>query len=227
MEYGARLTGVVVKYAAEASKARETLATSVQVIPNGIPLTRACRRTGVSRLVIGTAARISADKRLDQLLEAVRIAQPKLGEFELRIAGGPDAGNPIYFRELRQSARDLPVRWLGHLDDVSGFLANLDIFAMISEPAGCPNASLEAMAAGLPMIATDHGGASEQVIDGVNGRLVPRADTRAFADALVALAGDPATRLSMGIASRERIESTFSLERMVDTYSALLGLAPK
>jgi glycogen synthase len=65
------------------------------------------------------------------------------------------------------------------------FLAGLDVFAMISEPSGCPNASLEALAAGVPVIATDVGGAREQVIDGKSGRLVPARDASALANAIV------------------------------------------
>jgi glycosyltransferase involved in cell wall biosynthesis len=120
----------------------------------------------------------------------------------------------------------MPVEWLGNVTDVAAFHDSLDVFAMISEPAGCPNASLEAMAAGLPIVATDHGGAAEQVIHGVNGLLVPRADTEAFAESLVAIANDAGMRARMGAASQERAASVFSLERMLESYSALLGAAP-
>jgi glycosyltransferase involved in cell wall biosynthesis len=122
----------------------------------------------------------------------VRLAHSRLPNYELRIAGSPDAGDQTHFQELQRLSRALPVKWCGHLEDIASFMADLDIFAMISEPAGCPNASLEAMAAGLPIVATDHGGAAEQVIHGVNGLLVPRADTEAFAESLVAIANDAA-----------------------------------
>jgi glycosyltransferase involved in cell wall biosynthesis len=158
--YGRRLTGVVVKYANEAARAREALGAPVHIIPNGIPLQPRREGSGGKRLIIGSAARISPDKRLDQLLDAVRIADPKLPPYELRIAGGPDSQSANHFKELRRLGRGLPVKWLGHLDDPAEFLAQTDIFAMISEPAGCPNASLEAMAQGLPIIATEHGGAA-------------------------------------------------------------------
>ena len=62
-----------------------------------------------------------------------------------------------------EDAAGLPVKLLGELDDPRPFYRDLDLFVMISEPAGCPNASLEAMAAGLPVVATDVGGAAEQV----------------------------------------------------------------
>ena len=89
---------------------------------------------------------------------------------------------------------------------------------MISEPAGCPNASLEAMAAGLPVVATDVGGASEQVIDGLTGRLVPRGDIAALAAALVELGHDAAKRDAMGDAGRARAEARFDARRMVADY---------
>ena len=98
------------------------------------------------------------------------------------------------------------------------FLAGLDLFAMISEPAGCPNASLEAMAAGLPVVATDFGGAAEQVIDGVTGRLVPPRDAAALAAALTDLAADPNRRRECGAAGRARAEALFDLRRMVADY---------
>jgi len=105
---------------------------------------------------------------------------------------------------------------------MTAFLDSLDLFLMISEPAGCPNASLEAMAAGLPVIATDAGGASEQIRDGVNGRLVPARDSRRFADALVSLGNDPERRVAFGLAGRERVEKQFSLDRMVSDYLRVL-----
>ena len=105
------------------------------------------------------------------------------------------------------------------MSDTTAFLAELDLFAMISEPAGCPNTSLEAMAAGLPVIATDVGGAAEQVLDHGTGLLVPRRDAAKFAAALVKLVTDSGERRRLGANAREHIASHFALDRMLDDYS--------
>src|SRR5204862_4777741 len=124
----------------------------------------------------------------------------------LRMAGGPDAGQEEYVAMLRSRADGCNVEWLGEIANTAAFHRGLDIFAMISEPAGCPNASLEAMAAGLPVIATDVGGVSEQVLDRVTGRLVRPRDIEAFADALAQLAGCAECRARMGAAVRGHVE---------------------
>ena len=222
-EYGRRLAGAVVKYESEVPRAEAALGVPVRVIRNGVPLAPARsvneRRDG--RLIVGTAARLSPQKRLEDLLEAVRMAQPELPPFVLRIAGGVETGQDAYAKSLRRLARGLPVEWCGELPDTSQFLSELDVFLMISEPAGCPNASLEAMAAGLPVIATDVGGASEQVIHRETGLLVPRRDPRAFADAIIALVRDSELARRLGENARDRIESRFSVDRMVDSYAEL------
>ena len=169
--------------------------------------------------VIGTAARISPDKRLEDLLEAFRLAHPRMPPCVLRIAGGVERAPKQYARELRRRARGLPVQWCGEVRDTNDFLAELDLFAMISEPAGCPNASLEAMAAGLPVVATDVGGAGEQVLDRVTGRLVPRRDAAKFAAAIVDLVTNSEERRRLGANAREHIASHFTLDRMLDDYS--------
>ncbi len=225
-DYGERLAGVIVKYAAEA-EAAAALGAPVHVIRNGVAL-RAVGEADCSPacasglLIIGTAARISPDKRLEDLLDAFRLALPRMPRCELRIAGGVERGSESYARELRRRACGLPVRWCGELPGTAGFLAGLDIFAMISEPAGCPNASLEAMAAGLPVIATDVGGAVEQVLDDITGRLTPRNDARAFADALVELAHDPARRARFGAAGAAHAREDFSIEEMIGNYRSLI-----
>jgi glycosyltransferase involved in cell wall biosynthesis len=222
-EYGTLLTGAVVKYAAELDQARETMGSTMHKISNGVPISPARPPRSGRELVIGTAARLSPDKRLDLLFAALHRAHSRMPRYRVLIAGGPEQGSERHPRELRRLARGLPVKWCGELEDTSEFLAGLDLFAMISEPAGCPNASLEAMGAGLPVVATDHGGASEQVLDGITGRLVGREDVEAFAEALVQLAHDPALRGRLGAAARERAATEFSMERMVSAYAALAG----
>ncbi len=209
--YGARLAGVIVKYAGEAKLAAETLGAEVFVIPNGVPPfdRPAPRPRDRPRVVFGTAARLSPQKKLDALLQALRRAAPGLPPHVLRIAGSAERGSEAYASALREGARGLPVEWIGEVADPGAFLADLDVFAMISEPAGCPNASLEAMAAGLPVVATDVGGAGEQVIDRETGRLVPRDDEEALAAALVELGRDPALRERCGAAGRARASERF------------------
>lgn len=224
-EYGQRLAGVVVKYGGEAERAATELGAPVSIIRNGLPLPELQPRTPGRELIIGTTARLSPDKKLEQLIESFRLALPRLPRCRLLIAGGPDGDTgKSYARELKGLARGLPVKWCGETREVPGFLRGLDLFAMISEPAGCPNASLEAMAAGLPVIATDHGGAREQVLDGITGRLVPRGEVSAFADALVELAHSAALRQRLGAAAREHVRREFSVTRMAQQYADLLGL---
>jgi glycosyltransferase involved in cell wall biosynthesis len=223
-EYGSRLAGVVVKYAAEGEIASRTLGPAVHVIRNGVLLSDAPRpQRNRRRFIIGTAARLSPDKRLGDLIEAVRLAAPRLPRFVLRIAGGPERGSEEHAQDLRRQARGLPVKWCGELSDTRDFLADLDLFVMISEPPGCPNASLEALAAGVPVIATDVGGAREQVVDDKNGRLVPARDANALANAMVDLAHDPARRAVFAEAGQAHMRANFSLEKMLDDYARLCG----
>ena len=223
-EYGARLAGVIVKYAAESTRAAQTLGAPVHVIRNGVALDETphiIQRQGP--LVLGTAARLSPDKRLGDLLDAIRLAAPHMPPFTLRFAGGLERGFESHAAALRAHARGLPVEWCGELPDTRDFLAGLDIFVMISEPSGCPNASLEAMAAGIPVIATDAGGAAEQIENGTNGILVRARNPTALADAIARLAHDPVCREAFARAGRERIREHFSVGRMIDSYAEVCG----
>src|SRR5262249_6285315 len=139
-DYSRRLAGVIVKYQAEAKQAAQTLGAPVHVIPNGVPLPAnpGTRRLADGRVVIGTLARLSPQKKLEQLLVALRRAADRLPPHVLRIAGGVERGSTAYAEELRRLAEGLSVEWVGEQEDVGPFLRGLDIFALVAEPAGCP-----------------------------------------------------------------------------------------
>lgn len=225
-DYGAQLSGAAVKYAREKERAEDVLGLAVHVIPNGVllPETVAPFREHPACFVLGTAARLHPQKRLEDLLEAFRLALPDLPPCELRIAGEVDGGEVAYVEQLKRMAAGLPVRWSGAVEPVSRFYAELDVMVMISEPAGCPNASLEALAAGLPVIATDFGGASEQVISGVTGLLVPPRDNAALAAAVVRMALDKQLRRICAENARPHIERHFTVPRMARQYARMIGL---
>lgn len=218
-DYGQLLASFTVKYAAEAPRAA-AFGAPVHVIPNGVDLPAQPRRRPQveGAFVFGTAARISPQKRLDELIAAFRLALPDLPDCVLKIAGGIETGSEAHAAELRELARGLPIEWLGEIRDIGSFHATLDAFVMISDPAGCPNASLEALASGLPIIATDVGGASAQVIDGVNGFLVPKRDVPALAQAIVEISRNAQQRGAMSTAAREHIRRNFTVKRMTGNY---------
>lgn len=116
--------------------------------------------------------------------------------------------------------RDLA--WLpGERSDVPDVMRGLDAFALPSLAEGISNTILEAMASGLPVLATRVGGNHELVADGSTGRLVPAGDVEALAQGLVALASDPAAAAAQGRAGRRRVEERFSLPAMVAAYATL------
>lgn len=229
-DYGALLSGVVVKYGAEQARASDLLQAAVHVIPNGVhvpsvpPPRRSRARTPGDVVIVGTLARIGPEKKLEELIDAFRIARPHLPPCALHVAGSAEMGCEDYARELANSSRDLgsAIAWVGERV-AAEFLAEVDLFALVAEPAGCPNASLEAMASALPVVATDVGGMREQVVPGETGFLAPRGDPHALAEALVRALRDTDFG-AMGLAGFARAKEHFSLERMAQRYAETFGI---
>lgn len=109
----------------------------------------------------------------------------------------------------------------GARDDIADLLRCLDVFVLPSLNEGISNTVLEAMASGLPVVATDVGGNPELVANDVTGVLVPVADADALASALEQYSGDREMIATHGAAARERAEREFSLERMVEKYLSI------
>ena len=109
--------------------------------------------------------------------------------------------------------------WLpGQREDVPEVMRALHCYVLPSLAEGISNTILEAMASGLPVIATRVGGNSELVVDGHTGLLVDSGDEQAMADAITTIATQPERAQAMGLAARQRVLQCFSLQVMVDTY---------
>jgi glycosyltransferase involved in cell wall biosynthesis len=194
----------------------------VHVIHNGVVAAEVlpARRPPGERLVLGCTARLAPPKDLTTLLDA--LAQPHCEGWELRVFGdGPD-------REAIEQHRDAlglgaRVRLLGNRDDVAAQLADCDAFALISDWEGLPYSILEAMAAGLPVLASGVGGIPDLVVPGSTGELVPARDAGAAGRVLAAWARDPSALPALGRAGHARARASFSRERMVGRYDALFS----
>jgi glycosyltransferase involved in cell wall biosynthesis len=113
--------------------------------------------------------------------------------------------------ELARYSLDRRVRLLGERGDVPELLADADVFLLASRSEGLPLSVIEAMAAGLPVVASDVGGLRELVRDGETGTLVPPGDPAALANALRPLVADRELRRCFGSAGRERAKGLFDL----------------
>lgn len=216
VDYGRLIKSAVVKYGREKKRMEDFLGREAVVIPNGVGgINRTERSFAKKQFVFGTAARIAPHKRLEDLVDAFKdIKAPLL------IAGKVEPGAEKYAADLRRISPK-HIKWLGELP-INSFLPKLDLFVMISEPSGCPNASLEAMCNGLPIIITDVGGANEQAIPGFNGWLTPARDTESLKSAILeAISMPPSTLQVMSKASLYQAER-FSMENMVNRYKALI-----
>lgn len=135
---------------------------------------------------------------------------------------GRDSGTMEATRaRVRARGIEGSVRFVGSRTDVPDLLRASDLFVHPSREEGFSNAILEAMAAGLPVVACDVGGNPEAVTDGETGRLVPSRNAAAFASAVAELLADPEKRKAMGEAGRHRATERFSLDRMVGEMESL------
>lgn len=134
-----------------------------------------------------------------------------------------------YHETVRAEAERLRVSdrliWMGHRDDVGSVLAASDLFALSTLEDNFPLTILEAMVAGLPVVATHVGGIPECVFPGLTGELVPRKDVNAFARAVVRLLLDPVLRQRYGAAGRQLVRERFSPASQVPQIEAALAAA--
>jgi glycosyltransferase involved in cell wall biosynthesis len=205
----------------------------IRLIYSGIDPDRFERRRGAASTrgdpwVVGTIAAMEARKGHRFLLEAAARLKSQGCKIEYRLAGdGP------LLDQLKQLANKLglagDVRFCGFVADTSAFLADIDLFVLPSLHEGLGVAALEAMAAGLPVIASGIGGLAESVIDSLTGFLVAPQDPFALADAIARLTRDRAAAEIMGRRGAERVRDCFTLERMARQneayYYELLGAA--
>jgi glycosyltransferase involved in cell wall biosynthesis len=191
---------------------------SVASIPNHVPdpgPVAQAPHDGVHLVAVG---RLDAQKAFDVLLAALTTAE--LEDVTLELVG--DGALRI---DLERQTADLGlgerVTFAGWADDVRAHLARADVFVLPSRSEGFPLSVVEAMLAGLPVVATPVGSVPEAVADGDTGLLVAKDDPRALAAALAKLAHDPGLRRRMGAAGRARAAHEFTVARMAAAYEAL------
>ena len=199
----------------------------VRAIANGVDLAEADRALAAARptarrqfgllppeIAIVCVGRLHRQKGLVHLLGAFHALLQEQPTARLLLAGaGPDRAALSGTVEALRLGHF--VRFLGTLADPWPLLAAADIFALPSLWEGMPNALLEAMAAGLPAVATAVGAVPEMVVDGREALVVPPGDTGALARALAELAASPARRREMGVLARQRVEDAYRVEATV------------
>lgn len=189
----------------------------IRIIHNGVVDDAARARPGDGTPIVTMVARMAEPKDPLLLLRALAgIDAP----FSVRLVGdGPDRpGIEAAIRALGLSGR---VELLGVRRDVADLLASSHIGALISRQEGFPLAILEAMRAGLPVVASDVGGIREAVRDGTTGLLVPRGDEAGLRSALSRLIRSAELRCSLGSAGRLSFEARFTVEHMLSRTAAV------
>jgi glycosyltransferase involved in cell wall biosynthesis len=177
-------------------------------------------------VVVGSIANFKPQKSPLDFIEAARRARLREPRLRFFIAGDGIL-RPAVERAIAAADLGGVVHLLGWRDDVPELLAAMDIFLLTSVFEGLPRVVLQAMAASVPVVATDTGGVGEIVVDGDTGRMVPPGNPRAAADAIVELANDPEMRRRIATAARSRLGDEFDIRRMLreleDLYDEVLG----
>ena len=202
-------------------------ASRVSVICNGLAdvPARSAPATTMRRIVM--VARLAPPKRPDVVLEA--FAKAALPDAELVIAG--DGPQRPALRARADAEAPGHVQLPGNVTDIAGLLASAQAFVLVSDHEAFPLSVLEAMRAGLPVIASDLPGIREQLDDGRCGVLLADNRPETLAHALEALAADPLRRDTLGAAARKRWEQLYGLPRMIQStwavYQEVLAEAPR
>ena len=178
--------------------------------------------------IIGTVGHIRPIKGHDDFIRAARLVKDEVQTAKFIIVGGEvqeSAKEQNYKLFLNELLTELDlhedVSFLGNRSDVNEILKVMDVFVLPSRSEGFSNALIEAMAAGVPIVATNVGGNSEAIVDGDCGWLVPSATPRKLAEKIIELLKNPQKAAQLGKAAQKRAQSLFSLDGMIEKYDQL------
>ena len=197
----------------------------MEVIYNGIDPTtflearrdeelRAVLGAGSGELLIATVGRVMPQKNPELFLDVARRVHEREPRARFTWIGTGSLASMLSER-IRELGLEGIVSTPGPRDDVPAILASCDLFLLTSDAEGLPNVILEAMAAGLGVVATDAGGTGEAL--GETGIVCPRGDGAGLAAAILGLLQDPGGRAALGEAARARVREHFSIEAMVSS----------
>jgi len=209
------------KAAADRLRLERVPANKIAIIPNGLDLAAFRQpepRPQLRKVVV--VGNLRPEKGHDVLIDAAVDVLKRYPDARFELVGG----GPLR-ESLQQRARDRHVgdafTFAGHCDDVPARIAAADVFVLPSRSEAFPNAVIEAMATGLPIVASRVGGVLELITDGVSGLLVPADDARSLADRLCQLMDDAALGARLGAAARAEAVARYSFDRMVAAFESL------
>ena len=171
---------------------------------------------GPDDIVCGAVGRLVWEKGYGEVFDAAAMLRARSPRVRFVIVGPVEQRDAVPQQELDRAAALGNVTFLGLRDDVEDLYAAMDLSVLASYREGFPRGAMEAAAMGLPLVLTDIRGCRQVVDDGINGRLVPVRDARAFADAIASLADDPELRRRMGAASAVKAKRDFDQQRVID-----------
>jgi glycosyltransferase involved in cell wall biosynthesis len=191
-------------------------AARISVIPNGLELSRFWPRRLPARLRrICLVANLRPGKGHTTLIDAAPAVLARFPDVQFELIGdGPERA--ALERLVRERNLQDAFTFAGHVEDVPARLAHADLFVFPSESEAFPNAVLEAMAAGLPVVATSVGGITEVVQHGQTGLLIPPRHPEALADTLCGLLSVPHEAHRLAANGRALVERRYSFDRMVE-----------
>jgi glycosyltransferase involved in cell wall biosynthesis len=223
-----RLDALVLKYGGQPPKGCER---KTKFIPNGVPVPavrkRAYALSGPPRVAIN--GRIVPTKFVLEIIAAMRHVWQTIPEAELHVFGAAEPRWREYAEQVLAAAgEDAGKRILfrGPNFEAATPFTDYDAYVVAGKDQGCPNALLEAMAAGLPVVAFGDGGTAEQVKDGQTGLLVPDCSPEIFGGAIAKILADRALAERLGRDGQRHVTAAFSMRRMADNYRDIFeGLA--
>ena len=195
---------------------------SIAVIPNGVdrPRHESAGVAAEQRTRVITVANLRPEKNHETLIAAADLLSADFPDVEFQIVG--DGPRRSELEALVRSRRlDDRVSFLGHREDVGRLLSEASIFALPSRSEAFPNGAIEAMAAGLPVVASAVGGLLDLIDHGRTGLLVEPGNPTALADALRRLLTNPAAAAQIGERARADVQQRYSFERMVEAFEDL------
>ncbi len=205
----------------------------IKILPNGIKLEPFSSITPENRLVkrnelgikddefaIGMIARLDPIKDHNTLIRAFKIVCENYSNIKLFLAGKGPLYNDIkaLIDSLGLSEKAI---LLGYYEDLYGLLNALDLYILSSHLESAPLGVMEAMAAELPVIATNAGGTGEIIVDGKDGYLVPPRDSKKMAEAIIRVINNPKEAKEVAKRGKEKIYNYYSFDRMVQDYKNL------